>query len=172
MNSTEKSQSINPLRLAEAGELIEGSLKLDSFKRLHNVSFNKHTGLDYRLSFYIDESGTYVIDSEISTNLILECQRCLANMNVEIHKSSLLGIMSSQDKLQSLDEKYEPLQLDDDELQLEELLEDELLLAIPFSPTHAEDECPAKPDFDRIKAEASLKPFAALAALKKNTKAK
>ena len=72
---------------------------------------------------------------------------------------------ASDEKIQSLDEKYEPLPSDSDELSLIQLLEDELLLAMPFSPLHPKAECAGKQELDKINAEARPGPFAALATL-------
>ena len=103
--------------------------------------------------------------------LISECQRCFKPLNLALHKKTLLGICSAEDDLQSLDEKYEPLQLDaDNELSVTKLLEDELLLAMPFLPLHSEAECSGMDELNKINAAAGLKPFAVLAALKNDVK--
>ena len=161
------SQSINPLRLAKSRERIEGSLQLDSFERLKDVLLENSDKLQYRLSFDFDESGTCVVESVIDGRLVLECQRCLDPVIIEIHKTSLLGVVKDKDEIDALDKKYEPLQLDEETISVVDLIEDELLLSIPLSPLHAENECSGKKVLDQINADAKPQPFAALAALKK-----
>lgn len=161
------SQSINPLRLAKSRERIEGSLQIDSFDRLQDVLLENEGELKYSLSFDFDESGTCVIECIIDARLIFECQRCFKPVAINIHTSSLLGVANDKNEFEALAKEYEPLQLDEESISIKELIEDELLLAIPIAPLHAEDECSAKAVLDQINADAKPQPFAALAALKK-----
>jgi uncharacterized protein len=165
---SDPSQSINPLRLAKSGNRIEGSLRLDSFERLKGDLLENTGKLEYSLSFDFDESGLCVIESRIDTQVKLECQRCLKPVVINIHKSSLLGLVNSKDDIDGLAKEYEPLQMEDETISVEEIIEDELLLSIPLSPLHAENECAGKEVLDQINADAKTNPFAALAALKKN----
>ncbi|MBL1140918.1 MAG: hypothetical protein D8M62_02670 [Proteobacteria bacterium] len=164
---SDPSQSINPLRLARSRERIEGSLQIDSFERLQGILLENEGELKYSLSFDFDESGTCVIECIIDTQLIFECQRCFKPVKVKIHSDSLLGVANDKDEFEALAKEYEPLQLLEETISAQELIEDELLLAIPISPLHAENECIAKNVLDEINADAKPQPFAALAALKK-----
>lgn len=165
--SSDPSQSINPLRLAKSRERIEGSLQLDSFERLKGDLLESTGELRFNLSFDFDESGICVVESDIDTQVILECQRCLKPVLVNINKKSLLGVIESKDEISSLAKEYEPLQLNEETVSVKQLIEDELLLSIPLSALHAENECTGKTVLDKINADAKPKPFAALAALKK-----
>ncbi len=165
MTSTEAPQFIRLSCLTEGREQIQGRLKLTAFRRLPETVLNRQAELGYRLSFYVDEAGARVVDAEIEAGLIMDCQRCLKPVAVPVHNRTLLAVTASDEKIQSLDEKYEPLPSDSDELSLIQLLEDELLLAMPFSPLHPKAECAGKQELDKINAEARPGPFAALAAL-------
>ena len=123
--------------------------------------------LQYSLSFRIDESGVCIIESILDSKLILECQRCLKPVVIDIHKSTNLGVVRDKNEAESLATELEPLQLEKDTFVLEDLLEDELLLAIPIAPLHPEELCSGKIVLDRINAEARPNPFAALSALKR-----
>ncbi len=164
---SDQPQSINPLRLAKSREQIKGNLRLESLGRLQGVLQENKGELNYSLSFDIDESDTCIIESVIETQLTLECQRCLMPVVIDIHKKSLLGVVNSKDEIDALAVEYEPLLLNEDAVSVEELIEDELLLSLPLSPLHAENECSGKEMLDKINADARPQPFAALAALKK-----
>ena len=85
-----------------------------------------------------------LVESDIETQLILECQRCFKPVEVDIRKNSLLGVVDESDEFDSLAKEYEPLQLDDDGvITVEELVEEELLLSIPLSALHPENKCAA-----------------------------
>ena len=165
---SDQSQSIIPLRLAKARERVEGSLHLDSLTRLKGILLENTGELKYSLSFDFDESGVCIVESIIESQLILECQRCLNPVIIEIHKSSLLGVVRNKDELEALAKDYEPLPLDEEIISVEGLVEDELLLSLPLSPIHSEDECAGKKDLDRINADAKPHRFAVLTTLKKD----
>ncbi|MGB1800686.1 MAG: YceD family protein [Gammaproteobacteria bacterium] len=165
--SSDPSQPINPLRLAKSRERIEGSLQLDSFERLKDDLLENTGKLSFSLSFDFDESGVCVIESDIDTQVVLECQRCLKPVSININKKSLLAVVESKDEIDSLAKEYEPLQMSEETVSTKQLIEDELLLSIPLAAFHAEEECSGKTVLDKINEDAKPKPFAALAALKK-----
>ena len=170
MTRTEAPQFIRLSRLAEGGERIQGEVKLAELGRLPDGVLNRDATLAYRLCFYRDEAGVRVMDTEIDANLIMDCQRCLQPVTVAIHKRTLLAFTKITEKIQALDARYEPFASAGDELPIMQLLEDELLLAGPFSPLHPEAECAGKQALDKINAEARPGPFAALAGLKDREK--
>ena len=107
-----------------------------------------------------------------STRLPLECQRCLAPVEVAVDVARSFGFVHGVDAAAQLDAESE-----DDvlaltrALDLRELIEDELLLALPLVPRH--EHCPQPlpvpidSDADSVE-EGTPNPFAALAALKRN----
>jgi DUF177 domain-containing protein len=165
---SDQSRSINPLRLAKAKERITGKIQLDSLARLKGLLLDNKGELNYSLGFDYDESGVCIVESTIETQLILKCQRCFKPVDIEIHKSSLLGVVRDKDEFDSLPSEYEPLELDDEIVTVEELIEDELLLSIPLSALHPEHDCSGTNKLDRVNAEAKRQPFAGLATLMKN----
>ena len=171
MTRTEAPQFIRLSRLAEGGERIRGEVRLAEFGRLPDGVLNRDAALAYRLCFYRDGAGVRVMDVEIDANLIMDCQRCLQPVSVAVHQRTLLAITKISEEIQSLDARYEPFALAGDELCIMQLLEDELLLATPFSPLHPEAECAGKQALDKINTEARPGPFAALAGLKGRGKA-
>jgi DUF177 domain-containing protein len=104
------------------------------------------------------------------TSVVLECQRCLKPMTIAVEFERSYRFVHGEETAADLD-----LDSDDDvlaltrSLDLRELVEDELLLALPLVPRH--DVCPeplnlpADPGADE--AEPAPNPFAGLAALKR-----
>ncbi len=105
------------------------------------------------------------------TEVLRECQRCLAPVALPIALDRWLRFVADEAQAAELDADS-----DDDvlalprSLDLVELIEDELLLALPLVPTH--EVCPeplpmsAGPAEGEQAAEPAAHPFAALAALK------
>ncbi|MEX8519805.1 MAG: DUF177 domain-containing protein [Leptothrix sp. (in: b-proteobacteria)] len=107
----------------------------------------------------------------------LECQRCLQPVDVALQVDRWFHFVETEALAAELDETS-----DDDVLvqssafNLLELVEDELLLALPVVPNH--EQCPTQlpfnpdsmvePEVDQATEEAEPHPFAALAALKKS----
>jgi uncharacterized protein len=166
--TSDPSRSINPVLLAKTKERIEGEVKLASLARLKGILLENEGELKYSFAFEIDESGICVVNSDIQTRLILECQRCFKPIEIELQKSSILGVVNEKDEFDTLAKEYEPLQLEGGVTTLQELIEDELLLSVPLSILHPVNECSGVEDLNRINAEAKLQPFAGLASLLKN----
>jgi uncharacterized protein len=104
---------------------------------------------------------------EADTSIALQCQRCLAPVEVGVVVDRRFGFVAGEAAAAALDATS-----DDDiialtrALDLTALIEDELLLALPLVPMHAVCPSPlAIQDAGRIVDEAAS-PFAALAALK------
>ena len=97
----------------------------------------------------------------------LACQRCLQRMVVPLSVDRRVFFVHGDDAAASLDaESEEDVLALEPVLDLKELVEDELLLALPLVPRH--EVCPAPLAFDPgPEAPAAEHPFAALAALKR-----
>lgn len=104
------------------------------------------------------------------TSVLLECQRCLKSLTVPVDVERSYQFVHGEETAAELD-----LESEDDvlamtrSLDLRELIEDELLLALPLVPRH--EVCPeplaAPPGVAAEEAEPAPHPFAGLAALKR-----
>jgi uncharacterized protein len=106
------------------------------------------------------------------TRLWRDCQRCLQPVALDLDVARALRFVGDEATAEALDAESEddvlamPRRLD-----LHDLVEDELLLALPLVPLHAE--CPvnlpmaAGPELDGPGGETARKPFAVLAGLKR-----
>lgn len=104
-----------------------------------------------------------------SAEVTMTCQRCLGPLAVALDIERRFGFVAGEEQAAALDASG-----DDDVLALERsfdahaLVEDELLLALPLVPRHADCSAPAgyRADDDAAPAEPAEHPFAALAALR------
>ncbi len=165
---------VDPWRLVEREQIIQGRIALVSMGRLLTL-LNDRGGTEeasFRLSFYRNQERRAVIRCEISATLSLTCQRCLGLMSVPVEIDSMLALVDGLEEAERLPEELEPLMLTDEGLlQVRELLEDELLLAVPDAPKHREKDCVLKTDgFTDVpaaeNAQAKANPFDILAVLK------
>jgi len=178
---------IEPLRLAEKSSLLEGQLPLSQMKRITPLLFvgkgvEDKGELAISLQFDIDESRQANIQGRINGEITLVCQRCMQGMTYKIDSTVSLAIVRNEAQAVKLPSHYEPLILDEEsKVSLAELIEDELLLALPAVAVHDIKDCPAGDRFlpkqeDTKKAENERgsgtekpNPFAVLEQLKKKT---
>ena len=103
-----------------------------------------------------------------ATGLQLECQRCLKPVGVALQIERSFLFVHGEDAAALLDTEG-----DDDvlpltrSLDLRELIEDELLLALPLVPRHEVCALPLPVGVDEVAADGKPNPFAALGALKR-----
>lgn len=160
---------IDPLALAAKGRSIEGRISLAKLARLAPSLRSTEGEAEASLHFAIDEGGMPNVIGRVRATLILQCQRCLRNMAYEVDSRIRLGIVTSRKAAEALPEYYDPLLVTGEEIQAADLVEDELILALPLVAMHETTECPVGDKFQQ-QAEAEPKrenPFAVLAELKK-----
>lgn len=166
--------SVDPWHLLDQDQVIQSKVRLASMGRLSPLLHDKG-GADeagFSLSFYRDQDGRAVVRCEIEVTLVLTCQRCLEPMSMPLEIDSRLALVEGIEEAERLPEELEPLMLEKDAvLHIAELVEDELLLAVPDAPKHSEEDCVPGKDYymDEVmeNTQAEANPFDVLAVLKK-----
>lgn len=162
---------VNPFRAAESGQTIAGSVEFARMGRLVEAVENRDGSAEVRLSFAIDEQGVPHVRGRVRSEVVLICQRCLEPMTVPITIEMALGIVDSDEEAKRLPEHYEPLVVDGKPLTVSELIEDEILLALPAIPRHDDGVCAAAntasgEESSEESDASSASPFAVLSRLK------
>ena len=166
---------VDPWRLLDQEQVIQGKIKLASMGRLSSL-LNDSGGeqeAGFSLSFHRDLDRRAVIHCEIRAMLGLTCQRCLNPMSILMEIDSRLALVQGLEEAKELPEELAPLMLaGDDLLHIHDLVEEELLLAVPDAPKHSEEDCvPIMDDYteDAVteNTQAEPNPFDILAVLKK-----
>ncbi len=97
-----------------------------------------------------------------------ECQRCLQPVLLALDVDRAFRFAPTEDEAAVIDaESEDDVLVLSRQFDLRELLEDELLLALPIVPKH--DHCPAPPTGQAAQELTAVHPFAALAALKRGS---
>lgn len=152
-------------RLTAEGGRLEGSLALAALPRLV-AELNRTDGVaSVALAAGMDRQGIRFIKGALRTKVELVCQRCLGPFQLALDVTVSLGLVRSEAEADRLPEEYEPLLVPDGVIHVADLVEDELLLALPRIPRHDEArDCEAHgyraPD--RVEQD---QPFASLASL-------
>ncbi len=165
---------VDPFRMAEARRILEGDVPLRQLKRL-GALLEDDTGVArVQLEFGTDEMGVRFLKGHIHAELSILCQRCLEPMPWHVDLDLALGLLHpGEDEAKA--GVYEPLLVDEVPMHLIDLLEDELLLALPQIPRHELAACPAREYVEpagQVRAETTASkdnPFAVLAKMKTET---
>lgn len=167
-------EQADPRRLCEQGKAFTGRVALRDLPRLTPLLTSVEGEAAFTLEFDRDEEKRLRIRGEVTASLAVLCQRCMKEMQLPVATSFCLSPVSGPVEAEGLPEEYEPLMLEDALLHPMDLIEDELILAIPPAPRHAEAECVVKMEDYRqeplVEPEvAEDNPFAVLASLKRDS---
>ena len=155
-------------RMVAARRGFEGSLPLAALPRLRDALCAPDGQVGFAIGFDRDSLGVPYAELRIVAELPLQCQRSLQRFLQPVNVVQRLGLIRDEADEAALPEGYEPLLVPEDgALRPAELVEDELILALPV--------VPLAPGSERLEHEwsppedeaAKASPFAALAALKK-----
>lgn len=160
------------MRLARRGAVLEGHYALAELPRLADTLADASGEVRVELHFGRDRQGVAYIEVHLEAEPLLTCQACLEGYRHRLSCINKVGIVTSEAMAERLPAEYEPLLVGDEPLFPRDLIEDELILALPIIARHPEGECPdrearreeAGAEEEESKAE---NPFAVLAKLKK-----
>ena len=99
--------------------------------------------VSWRIEGGHDAVGRPTLTLTVQGNLPLECQRCLQPFDTAIEQRSELLLARDEAELAELDAEEREVLLASAPLDAMTLIEDELLLSLPFAPMHPEAQCPA-----------------------------
>ncbi len=157
---------IEPVRLAELGRRLEGRLPVARLRRLAGVVADQNGEIEVRLEFGREPRSRSVVRGSIRGVLRLTCQRCLQPYELALDLPVHLVVVRSDAEAERLGEEEDPLLVGDAQaLSLAELVEDELLLALPQVPAHPAPGC-RPPEESEVDSGAGASPFAALDSLR------
>ena len=153
---------IDSVDFARNGKEMQGEIAVSSLSRLADKLANDGGSLTYLVRGSHDGDKD-ILEISLQGSCTLRCQRCLGELEYPVNIASRLLLLPSD----RLDEFEEDDDVDaiaaDPKLDVLALIEEELLLGLPFAPRHPEGEC--APAMNGVQQKAS--PFAVLAGLKK-----
>ncbi len=172
---------VDPFRLAEARRLLEGEIPLAQMKRLLPLLTRTEGAVRLSLEFSVDSMGLATMTGTAQADLELQCQRCLEPMAWPLAFELALAFIRPDMDEAGIPGPYEPYVVESVPLRLSDMIEDEIILALPSIPRHELAQCAAsewlqdnKPAADKAVAEDEQRqnPFSALAELNTPNKGK
>jgi uncharacterized protein len=168
---------IDSLKFSAAEDRVSGKLPLSCLPRLADVLASQEGVLDCALAGFCEKDESdggetkLGLHLQISGCLILQCQRCLADVEFECAiDTRLLLILPDaewpEEELESDDYDAIPATRD---LSVLSLIEDEVMLALPIVPRHEDCAVPSEAGCaEQVFESGKPSPFAVLASLKKH----
>ena len=158
---------IDSLEFARTGQRLSGSLPVSVLTRLQDSLVDELGEVRFEVRGGHDARRRPVLTLDISGVLHLKCQRCLGALDYALkHSSTLLLVSGSGADSSDLEEVTVEWIEASTELDVAGLVEDEILLSLPYAPRHGEGQCP--PGARTAAGSDKVTAFAKLAALKRN----
>ena len=150
---------IDGYEFSASGASLNGVWPLADFARLRTLLLSDAGEVEYALKGGTDAQDRPALQLTIRGALQLRCQRCLAPLEFPLRVEAVLTLARSQAEIDALPVEAEGPDwvLAGKAMEVRDLLEDELLLAVPYAPRH--EHCSAQA---RTGASASFSPFAEL----------
>jgi len=162
-NSSRLKRISDAFAFARDGRVLKGTLIVSDLERLHDLLAEISGEVTFCLTGLKGDGGEPMLHLEVSGIIPLACQRCLEAVPCDLDVDSLLELIPegselSQDELEDDTRDFLPVVR---ELDVVELVEDEILLALPVAPRHEKCGLPGAAN-----AGERINPFAKLSGLK------
>ncbi len=144
-------QRVDAAKLAARGTHLQQVVPVREFPRLSMLTESDGAEAAIDLAFSFSDAAMQprvpLLDGRVEARLSLRCQRCLEPVAVPLACEFHLALLDEEMAAEPVPPPYESVVRDEephdrDGWDLMQLVEDELLLSLPFSPVHEEaEEC-------------------------------
>jgi len=165
-------ERVDPLRSADAQRRFKGSAELQRFERLAGDLAETSGEVVFDLAFGRLATGFAALTGRLTAVVHLRCQRCLEIFPLPLDLAVALGFVETESLAERVPPGYEPCLVEDGTVSVPDIIENELLLALPQVPMHPPEQCRVQLDWgedDELEepgAEERPSPFAVLKQLK------
>ena len=122
---------VDPWRMVLARRIFSGTLTIEMLPRLREALADGVGEVKYAVEFGADEYDIAYLDLRVEAGLPLVCQRTLKPFVLPVTLAQRLGLIRDEADEAGLPEMYEPLLVTDAQLRVRDVIEDELILALP-----------------------------------------
>jgi uncharacterized protein len=122
-------------RLSDGQFDVEFEIPLTAFPRLPVQPAGSMESVRGRAQFR-REGGFAVAKLEVSGRVQLVCQRCLAPMHQAVDGTARIALVASEAEADRVPPEFEPVRAPDGRIRVRDLVEEEVLLALPIVPLH------------------------------------
>ena len=158
----------DPRQYANQGIAIAGHLPLKQLKELCTILASDEGDAYIHLDFRVEEDKRYVATGSLNATVHVVCQRCMEAVPQKLSVGLLLAFVSDEDHAQHISIDYEPVVMTDGDVSVADIVEQEIILALPIVAYHEESGCnPTAVKYASFTDDAQTpNPFSVLAYLK------
>ena len=128
-------------KAAVRGVSVSGTLRPLDLQRFRPLLAADEGAIETELSFSRDEENRYVIHVAVEADVSVTCQRCLEPMPQHLTSENTLAVVWTDEQAAHLPRHLDPLIVAQEACSLWELVEDELILAMPPFSYHDTADC-------------------------------
>ncbi len=156
---------LDPVRFTAQGEVVEGHGFPGDLERLKGVLFSAEGEFHFRIVGGRGPDRSPMITIHLDGWVMLTCRRCLEGVPFALEIDDQVVMVKEEAALPDLEDEETGIDaiVQPERLNVAEMLEEEILLALPLAPCHHEGECSVNREVIQHKRE---NPFAALVKLK------
>jgi uncharacterized protein len=162
--------------LADAAQRVELLVPVEKLDRIAS-RLSCRSGVVIGSVAFTREQGRIIAEVALTVTLEVRCERCLELMQLPVASQSRVALISSEAEVDAVPPELETALAPEGKMRLADLVEEELLLALPAAPRH-EPGC--GPAAQREKAESTQEspavptqhPFAGLGRLMRSDRSK
>ena len=159
-------------KAATRGVSVSGTVKALELQRFRPLLADDEGTVSAHFAFSRDLENRYLVTVSVTVDVNVICQRCLEPVAKHLDSENTLAVVWSDEQAGHLPSHLEPLIATDEASSLWDLVEDELILALPPFSYHEIEECNqieagfSAPPAEQAVAEEKPNPFDVLAQLK------
>lgn len=163
------SQLLDIDRVADSQDGFDFAIPLTEFPRLPRQPAGPGDVVSGRVQFR-RQSGFTVAALDVAGSVQLECQRCLSPMRQAVQSHADVALVAAETAADKAPPGFEPVRAPEGRVRVRDLVEEELLLALPIVPLHdTSRECAPAESVPAIPADEMQKPFERLGELLKRS---
>lgn len=135
---------VDPWKAADGRRTFQGTMPINRMKRLagmlapdgsvEQAQLPARKDAGFRARFSYDEQGLVIIRLSVETELALVCQRSLTPYLEKIKRQSILVAIENIEDQEEIPDLYDPVLVENRRMALVDIVEEELILAIPQVP--------------------------------------
>jgi uncharacterized protein len=149
---------INHRRFVSDNAKLQGIIPLQRFERFIALVEDEAGEVEAQLEFKKARKHRSLVIGQLRTKVSVICQNCMAPTQIELDTELSVLVVNSEEALAQLHEDDDGLVCEDELILLVDLLEDELILALPMVGKHEEGKCQSALG-NAVKALSAVKPF-------------
>ena len=140
MSSTPLPKQVDVRKLIAADSELVVREPLRNFARLADMLVSSAGDVEVRLHFHHDGQAR-LIDGAVQTTASVQCQRCMQPLELPIDSQFTVAVVWSDDEAGRLPKQYEPYIAGEGPQDVRDLIEDELILCVPYAAYHEQADC-------------------------------